>query len=219
MESQVLIVDSQEAINCCLRYFLDKLEQVSKVTTATTIKKAYQIAFSSSTTTSDFNIAFMDLKLPQYIEKQLHTGEDLAKLFRVKAPNTKIVFVLSDYTNKDLYRISKRIQPEGIIDKMDIREETLLEHIASIASGNQYLSPIVEDKLIKYNKNMHLFNKIELQIVQLIQQGITTKNIPRHLNITLSAVNKRKQKIKRLLEIEQGNDEDIIRECKKRCIL
>lgn len=219
MESQVLIVDSQEAINCCLRYFLDKLEQVPKVTTATTIKKAYQIAFSSSTTTSDFNIAFMDLKLPQYIEKQLHTGEDLAKLFRVKAPNTKIVFVLSDYTNKDLYRISKRIQPEGIIDKMDIREETLLEHIASIASGNQYLSPIVEDKLIKYNKNMHLFNKIELQIVQLIQQGITTKNIPRHLNITLSAVNKRKQKIKRLLEIEQGNDEDIIRECKKRCIL
>ncbi len=219
MENQVLIVDSQEAINCCLKYFLDKLEQVPLVATATTIKKAYQIAFTSSTTTSDFIIAFMDLQLPHYKEKQLHNGEDLAKLFRVKAPNTKIVFVLSDYTNKDLYRISKRIQPEGIIDKMDIREETLLEHIESIASGNQYLSPIVEDKLIKYSKNMHLFNKIELQIIHLIQQGITTKNIPRHLNITLSAVNKRKQKIKRLLEIEQGNDEDIIRECKKRCIL
>lgn len=62
-------------------------------------------------------------------------------------------------------------------------------------------------------------DSLNRQIIVLISQGVTTKNIPLYLPLTLSSVHKRKSKIKELLQIGHGNDEDIIRESQKESIL
>jgi hypothetical protein len=59
------------------------------------------------------------------------------------------------------------------------------------------------------------FDVLNKQIITLLSQGIKTKNIPNHLNMTLSAINKRKLKIKESLQIDKGDDEAIINEAKK----
>mgnify|MGYP000665065013 CR=1 FL=1 len=219
MEHKYLIVDRQEAMSCCLKYFLDQLTHTREVVSATTMKMAYEVAFVNISVPSPFVIAFMDLQLPQYVERNLCNGEDLALLFRSKHPKTKIVFVLSEYTNEDLFRINKKIKPEGIIDRDDIKEESLLGHIELIVSGGRYKSPTIENKLKGYSSYIPLFKSIDLQIIRLIEQGITTKNIPNHLSITLSTVHKRKQRIKHILDIDHGNDEDILRVCREKGIL
>ena len=53
------------------------------------------------------------------------------------------------------------------------------------------------------------------QIITLLAQGIKTKSLPNHKNLSISSIEKRKVQIKDYLSIEKGTDEDIIREAKR----
>ena len=53
-------------------------------------------------------------------------------------------------------------------------------------------------------------NEIEIKIVQLLAQGIRNKNLGEHLNLSNSAVEKRKKKLKEKLNFN-GNDEDLLK--------
>jgi two-component system response regulator NreC len=53
------------------------------------------------------------------------------------------------------------------------------------------------------------------QIISLLAQGIKTKNLPSYLNISISAIEKRKVNIRYYFNLKKGSDEDIIREAKR----
>lgn len=53
-------------------------------------------------------------------------------------------------------------------------------------------------------------NEIELKIVQLLAQGIRNKNLCEHINLSNSAIEKRKKKLKEKLTFN-GNDEDLLK--------
>jgi two-component system response regulator NreC len=57
------------------------------------------------------------------------------------------------------------------------------------------------------------------QIIILLSQGVQTKNLPEYLNLSQSAVDKRKAIIKEYFNIEKGNDEDILREARKQGLI
>ncbi len=60
-----------------------------------------------------------------------------------------------------------------------------------------------------------LFDAIDLEIVRLLDQGIKTKNLPNYIGITLSAIEKRKTKIKENILGKKGNDKELIAAFKK----
>ena len=157
--------------------------------------------------------------MPEYLEKNLKNGEDLARLLRTKYPEIKIIFI-SGYLNKlTLSSIIKNINPEGLIEKSDLDYDSIHVIFKKIIEGEVYKSERI-NKTINENRtnNIH-FDSLNRQLILLISQGITTKNIPNYLPLTLSAVHKRKSKIKELLQIDSGNDEDIIRESRKKGIV
>jgi hypothetical protein len=53
------------------------------------------------------------------------------------------------------------------------------------------------------------------QIITLLASGIQSKNLPNHINLSMSAIDKRKAQIKDFFCVQKGTDEDIIREAKK----
>lgn len=53
-------------------------------------------------------------------------------------------------------------------------------------------------------------NEIELKIMQLLAQGIRNKNLCEHINLSNSAIEKRKKKLKEKLKLN-GNDEDLLK--------
>ena len=67
--------------------------------------------------------------------------------------------------------------------------------------------------LIMENQNIEI-DAIELKIIQLLAQGIRNKNLGIHLHLSNSAVEKRKQKLKKKLNLI-GNDEDLLRRAKE----
>jgi DNA-binding NarL/FixJ family response regulator len=56
-----------------------------------------------------------------------------------------------------------------------------------------------------------LLDTTNRKIIELLAQGIKTKNLPEHLHLSQSAIEKRKATIKDALGIDKGTDEDILK--------
>jgi two-component system response regulator NreC len=63
------------------------------------------------------------------------------------------------------------------------------------------------------NQNIEI-DAIELKIIQLLAQGIRNKNLRNYLHLSNSSIEKRKQKLKKKLNLI-GNDEDLLRKAKE----
>jgi DNA-binding NarL/FixJ family response regulator len=194
---------------------LGDLKINSEITTANTLEIAYNFIFNQNKT-QPIDIIFLDLSMPAYSEKNINNGEDFAQLIRIKYPEIKIIIVTSIFGIKQLNRLIQTISPEGLIEKIDItNSDYLIGTLNEIINGKFYRSEMVEKSIEMNLINDSKFDILNKQIITLLSQGIKTKNIPNHLNMTLSAINKRKLKIKELLQIDNGDDEAIINESKK----
>jgi len=136
-------------------------------------------------------------------------------LIRQHLPNSLIVFITSHAEAFLLYDIVKKLRPAGVLVKSDFNAEDLLSAFSRILDGERYLSETVEKsikELLSLETYLDSFNR---QIIRLLSQGIKTKSIPGYLNISLSAVEKRKAQVKDYLCLEKASDEDIVREARR----
>ncbi len=118
-----------------------------------------------------------------------------------------------------MYRILNESNPNGILVKSDFTSEEFLVAFDVIMKGENYYSTTVlnyKKQLVPGNK---IFDSYNRQIIQLLSQGVKTKNIQEVLHLSKSAVDKRKAAIKEMLDIDKGTDEDILREARKRGLI
>jgi two-component system response regulator NreC len=216
MPIKVLLIDDHTMITDFYKTTLSDLEIKTEITTVNSLKLAYQYIFNSNAPL--FDIVVLDISMPPYLEKKINDGEDLAKLIREKHTNIKIIIITGYCNTLRLNNINKCIYPEGILEKCDVNYNVFISAFMHIINDNTYFSETVEKMQINDFSNIYL-DSTNRKIIELLSQGVKTINIPLYLPITLSGVNKRKQKIKELLKIESGNNEDIIRESKIRGII
>lgn len=185
------------------------------------VKVAYNAksAYNQLVGNASFDIVFLDFALPPYEAEKIFSGEDLAHLLRKRLPDTKIMMLTSHVEAFTIYQISKKIVPEGLLVKSDFNPEELLRAFKIVSDGGIYYSHSAKAAITEVGKNQSALDSYDRRIISLLAKGIKTKNLPDHLNITLSAIDKRKAAIKEFFEIDKGNDEDIIREAKKRGLI
>ncbi len=175
---------------------------------------AYNIVINPSNALL-FDLVFIDVTLPPFIEKNIHSGEDLVPIIKEYLPNAKIVVLTSHTESLVLFRILDNCKPDGLLVKSDFTSEEFLIVFETILSGEKYFSKTV----LKHNKdvveNRKVLDYYNIQILTLLSQGIKTKNLHEHLHLSISAIDKRKAVIKVFFGIEKGTDEDIIREARK----
>ncbi len=163
----------------------------------------------------DFDLVFLDRSMPAHEEEGIFSGEDLAVLWRKKFPETKIVILTSHAESFIIYDIVKKVHPAGLLIKSDFSGDELLRAFDLIMDGETYHSETVRKAIKELLSREDYLDSINRQIIMLISQGFKTKTIAGEINLTESAVEKRKAKIKDYFCIDKGNDEDIIREAKK----
>lgn len=175
-------------------------------------------AFSIITDTvnpPNFDMVFLDRSMPAYEEAGVFSGEDLAVLLKKSSPETKIVILTSHAESFIIYDIVKKVNPTGLLIKSDFSGEELLTAFDLLLDGETYHSETVRKAIKELLSREDYLDSINRQIIMLISQGFKTKTIAGEINLTESAVEKRKAKIKDYFCIDKGNDEDIIREAKK----
>lgn len=155
-----------------------------------------------------FDIAVIDYSIPQFPEKKLHSGEDIAMLIRKHMPKCKIIIMTMHREMDLLSRILRKVEPEGFVNKSDCTTDELLAGFKKVLNGDVFYSRIIID-YIKRREQGIMLEDIDLRIILLLAKGIKNKNLEKYIPLSASAIEKRKYKIKRLLEVK-GDDEDLI---------
>ncbi|NHM05993.1 response regulator transcription factor [Flavobacterium sp. CYK-4] len=166
-----------------------------------------------------FDIVLLDLALPAYEPAKIFSGEDLAKLARKVSPSTKLMMLTSHTEAFILYNLLKKINPEAVLVKSDFKSEEFLKAFETIFQDGTYYSQSAQKSIREVGINNHALDTYDRRIISLLAKGIKTKNLPDHVGLSLSAIDKRKAQIKEFFEIQKGNDEDILREAQKRGLI
>lgn len=166
-----------------------------------------------------FDIVFIDVTLPPFSEKKLESGEDLVFLVKKYLPDAKIIMLTSHTESIVLYRILNECQPDGLLIKSDFLSDEFLLAFDTVVKGGKYYSTTVKNQkkdMISSAKTLDSYNR---QIIILLSQGVKTKNFHEHINLSTSAIEKRKAVIKDYFGIIKGTDEDILREARKQGLI
>ncbi len=163
-----------------------------------------------------FDLVLLDLALPPYEPAKLASGEDLAVLIQKLWKETKIMMLTSHTEAFILYNLIKKINPEALLIKSDFKSEEFLKAFEKVLQGQTYYSQTAQQRIKEDGANHFGLDSYDRRISSLLAKGIKTRNLPEHLGITISAIDKRKAQIKLFFGIQKGNDEDIITEARKR---
>lgn len=220
MDLKILMIDDHPPIIEGYKIILSQNELGYNITTSTAndCETAYNVITNSSAIES-FDLVFIDITLPSYSEKSIYSGEDLIPIIRKYQPNTKIVVLTSHAESIVLSRVLNNYNPEGILVKSDITSDELLVAFSSFVKDERYYSKTVLQHNLKADRTSKKLDNFNKQIIIFLSQGLKTKSIQEQLHLSKSAIDKRKLAIKEFLDIEKGNDEDILREARKRNLI
>jgi DNA-binding NarL/FixJ family response regulator len=217
IKRNILIVDDHPFIiegykNAIIRYNPNDYDFL--ISQAHDCRSAYDLIENEAT--PDFDVAFLDISMPAYEEKDLFSGEDLAKLLMKKTPECKII-LLTMYTELlKIKTIIRTINPNGLIIKNDLTFDELLFAFDKVMKNEKYYSQSVKKMLNQSAHNSIEVDEFDKQILFHLSKGTPTQDLSQYIPISLIAIEKRKKNLKELLKIKSGSDEDLVKEAKSK---
>lgn len=180
-------------------------------------KSAYEILTDEGA--APFDLAFFDISMPPYEEKNIFSGEDLAILTKEVMPSCKVVLLTMHTELLKINTIIRNINPNGLIIKNDLTFDELLNAFDKILKSENYYSQTVVKLISQSQYDNFDIDPFDKQILFHLSKGTKTKDIPSFVPLSLSAVEKRKLNLKEMLEIKGGSDIELISEAKNKGLL
>lgn len=186
-----------------------KEDQILRIDTANDCDTADEL-LRRAANEKPYDICFFDISLPGSSDGRLASGEDLAKLTRRIMPKAKVVILTMFNESFRVHNIIKQINPEGFLIKGDMTSSELAEAFQHILSSPPYYSSTVSNFLKKSVFSDIYVDEINRKILHLLSQGVRTKTLREHINLSMSAIEKRKKQLKLLFSVNDGKDETLI---------
>lgn len=136
-----------------------------------------------------FDVIFVDLQLPDI------NGEEVICTLKSKKVSSKFIVNSFDCSPSLTIKLMD-IGVDGILQKCD-DENDILKAIEETTHNRKFYSKAIQDDLLKYHqkKKNSTFTDREMEIIQQLNQGITTAQIADRLCIAESTVNHHKKSI------------------------
>ncbi|MEP2936747.1 MAG: response regulator transcription factor [Gilvibacter sp.] len=163
-----------------------------------------------------YDVALIDIKLPPSSDGKLTSGIDVAVLLRQFHPKARVIILTMHNEDGRIHNILQNINPEGFLIKSDLSSSELSRAFEEVAEGRTYYSATVNNHFRKMISNDFSLDQKNLQILHHLARGVQTKNLSNYINLSLSAIEKRKNHIKELFDIKSANDETLIEEARRR---
>ncbi|WPR72485.1 response regulator [Flavobacterium sp. NG2] len=218
IKNNILIVDDHPFIiqgykNAITRYEPDNYEFT--ISEAKDCESAYHVITNPE---SSFDIAFLDISMPSYEEKNLYSGEDLAKLILDHMPNCKIIMLTMFTEFLKLKTLICNVNPRGLVIKNDLTFDELLLAFDKVIKNQVYYSKSILEMLESHDNTIEidLFDK---QILFHLSKGTKTNALTQYIPISLNAIEVRKLNLKELLNISEGSDEDLVKAAKNKGLI
>ena len=134
-------------------------------------------------------------------------------------PDAKIVILTMFNESYRILNIIREIKPEGLLIKSDLTSSELADAFQYILDNPPYYSGTVKSFVgATISSDIHL-DDINRKILHLLSQGIKTKSLKEYIDLSMSAIEKRKKQLKLLFSVEDGKDETLLEEARKKGFL
>lgn len=149
------------------------------------------------------DVVVMDIAMPDV------NGVEATRLILRDVPRTKVV-ILTMHKDSAYVREALRAGAKGYLLKDSIDGE-LVAAVRAAARGDAYLSPSVSATVLehygeKVSDPMDLITNRERQVLQLLAEGKTSKEVAHDLNISAYTVDAHRSRIMKKLELRTGRD-------------
>lgn len=197
---KILIADDHRLVREGLKALLESQSDIEIVGEASdgheTIKKTKEL---------QPDIVLMDISMPNL------NGLEATRTIRRKYPNTKVL-ILTMHLNDEYIFQSLQLGASGYLLKENAAED-LINAIRSVQEGNSYLSPSISKTVIeaylrkrttgKGGSAFEVLTAREREILQLIAEGFTNKEIGKKLYISTKTVEAHRAHIMKKLDIHE----------------
>ena len=163
-----------------------------------------------------YDVLFVDISLPPSTDGTMNSGEDLAEYARKVLPNSKIIILTMFNESFRIHNIIKTINPEGLLIKSDLTSSELSRAFQTVLNSVTFYSGTVNSLIRKTVNSDIIIDDKNRKILHLLSQGVKTKNLVSHLDISLSAIEKRKKQLRVLFDVENGQDGALLDEARKK---
>ena len=165
-----------------------------------------------------YDILFLDIQLPPSSDGKIISGEDLAVYAKKILPEAKIIVLTTFNDSHRIHNILKIANPDSLLIKDDLTSKELLKALNTIMNGAPYYSTTVSKFFRKQSINFgqSLLDDVNKKIIYYLSKGIKTKNLPEHVHLSLSAIEKRKVQIREILDLKTKNVDELLTEAKKK---
>jgi DNA-binding NarL/FixJ family response regulator len=192
----ILLVDDHKLIRDSWSYILNSDSRFKVVGAAGTADEALELAKGKHP-----RIVLMDLNMSPV------SGFDITKLIRRHSPDSSIIGV-SMHTMPVYARKMMQLGAMGYVTKNSSKEE-MISAIMEVSSGRKYVCDEVKNILAEQeleNKNTHpdmnALTQREIDIVQLIKDGFSSREIAEKLEISLKTVEVHRYNILKKLNLK-----------------
>ena len=220
IKKNILIVDDHPFIiegykNGITRY--KPMEFEYSISQAIDCKSAYEIITNPKI--KHFDIAFLDISMPIYEEKGIRSGIDLAKLLKGIMPNCQII-LLTMYTEElNVKNVIEAINPSGLVIKNDLTFDELLFGFDKVINNEIYYSQSIQKMIHLAQQESVEIDLLDRQILFHLSKGTKIIDMTEYVPISLDAIEQRKLNLKKVLNLQDGSDVELVRAAKNRGLL
>lgn len=172
---EVLIVDDHRIVAEGVAQLMTGDEGIRTVGIAATLSEASQMMSELHP-----QVVLLDVALPD------GDGIDALPELLLSSPETKVI-VLTMFAEPSVIRRAMDAQAQGYLLKNTTKEE-LVEAIRMVAMGENYLSKEVRDQLLGDVKKAPVLTLREREIIRLMSEGCTMKEIADRLCLSFETV-------------------------------
>ncbi|UKM65949.1 response regulator [Flavobacteriaceae bacterium GSB9] len=196
--------------------FTKKDNQELEIDIANNCDEAVKLMDQSLQNERPYGMLFFDISLPPSSDGSMSSGEDLAEYARKVLPEAKIVILTMFNESFRIHNIIKTIDPEGFLIKSDLTSSELASAFQAVLNNPPFYSGTVNSHIRKTITSDIVIDDKNRKILYLLSQGVKTKNLASHLDISLSAIEKRKKQLRDIFEVNDGQDETLLNEARKK---
>ena len=197
MSIKVIIADDHEIMRDGLKSMLEKQRDIEIIAETSDGRTTVELAMKLKP-----DVIIMDVSMPDM------NGIEATRQIIEKSPKIKVI-ALSMHSDKQFILEMLNAGASGYLLK-DCAFHELINAIHSVASNRSYLSPEIADVMIKEFKHViskeslsafSLLTSRERQVLQLIAEGKTTKEIAYTLEVSTKTIETYRQQIMDKLDI------------------
>ncbi len=197
MAIKVLLADDHKIVREGLRFILEMEPEINVVAEAANGRMAVQLALEVVP-----DVAVIDIAMPEM------NGIEATRRILCEKPDIKVL-TLSMHSARRFVEEALSVGAKGYLLK-DCASEELVRAIHTVAAGETYLSPKVADMIVKdYMKRLPgsqspartLLSTREREVLQLIAEGHSTKEIAFTLDVSIKTIETHRQQIMKKLNL------------------